>query len=103
MLTALGRLDAEGGVASGAAASFNVVPALVGLGPGEEGLVQAEESVDQRLRNAVVGDDDETVVLVGGAEIPHEALVIDVPQAQGRDLLCHVRILHAHGAYVKIS
>ena len=72
-----------------------MVSVLVGLGPGEERLEDAEEAVDERLRDAVVRDDHEAVVCVGLAEFVHELVAVRGAQAEGRDPLRHGRILHA--------
>src|SRR5204862_5201648 len=59
----LGRLDAEGGVAAGAAAVGQAVFQLHRLGQGEQGVREVLGPFDQLGRNAVVGDDGETEAL----------------------------------------
>jgi hypothetical protein len=78
---ALGGLDAEGRVSTGA-----VAPLVGQLGPlreSEEGLGVGQGPVDQGLVQSVVGHHGEAVALEGAAEVPGETLRIGVEQGQG--------------------
>jgi hypothetical protein len=73
----------------------HVVATLLGLGQREEAPVQLEEAVDQGLRDAVVGDDHEAVVLEGRADAGREIGGVHLGERQGRDGIRHgPRILH---------
>ena len=95
---ALGRLDAERRVATSAAAAGDVIAALGAFRQREEAVIAAEKRIDERLRNAVIPDDDESVALVRGTESGGERKAVDVSQAEARNCIGHPCILHANGA-----
>ncbi len=83
---ALGRLDAEGGVAALAAAALDEVPPLDLFGQGEEGLGARDGAVDQVRRQVVVGHHGEAIAGERCAQLLREPLEIAVVELE-RDRL----------------
>src|SRR5689334_16531821 len=73
-LQTLGGFDPERSVAARPAATRNEIFALHILGQREEGLCLVLGTVDQRVGNAVIGDDREAIFLEALAQLLSEAV-----------------------------
>ena len=92
---ALGGFDPERGVAARAAGAGDGVAALNLFGEDEERLGLGLGAIDQRLRDAVVGDDREAGIAEAAAEFVGETgrVAVGVGQAQGGDLVVHYQTM----------
>src|SRR4029079_9709666 len=86
---ALGGLDPERGVAARSAAARNEVGLLHFFRQREECLRLLLRAMDEFVRNAVVGDDRESVVLEAAAQLLRElvGMAVGVLQRDGRDVV----------------
>src|SRR5262245_33480940 len=91
MARALGRLDAEGRVAAGAARVRLVIAHLHRLGQGEEGLEGTVGAVDQRGRYAVAADPAEAELAIGRAQLGYKGLSVGLGAAdvERRNMRAH--------------
>ena len=86
---ALGGLDPERSVAPGAAAAFDMIGALGRVGQREEGFGLVLGTVDQRVGNAVAGDDREAIFGETVPELLGEGIgiAVGVRQRDGGDVV----------------
>ena len=93
MRGALGGLDAERRIAACATPAWQLVAALLRLGQGEETVEAVQALVDDAFVDAVVLDDDETVLLVGRGQVVREPRVFGGTRVEGGYGVCHLRAI----------